>query len=1139
MNVISTRYGKMRIIDADSVVSRSLAVYGEWAMDELNLLGQIIAPGMCVLDIGAFIGTHTLAFSEFVGDQGKVYSFEPRKEIYTILAENIALNNLKNVTSLNIGLAEKEDVLSLQSLDISQGINFGGLALDSNDGLLSTNTYQVRVSTIDNIDIEKLDVIKLDVEGMERRVLDGAIKTILRDRPVIFCECNSLIAGSEMLEFCKSVHYDVYGLLASAYNPKNFNAIKDNFFGAAKELALVLIPRENVLEVLRNIADVNLLPIHNLEDLVLPLLFKPQYPYEVLAHTASCASLGIDFPSPTITERDGQIVGLTQTITERDGQIVGLTQTITERDGHYTNLVNSTSWLITKPFRWFSRVCRGDFIAAADPFKKLLGLNDNASILLNSNLSANPSSNSSLVISAPIQPTHPTAVILPVYRGVEMTKSCILAAIPSILADAEAKLLAINDASPDVGMQEMLEQLAIQWPDRLLVLKNVSNLGFVRTVNRGLAYFSQYDVVLLNSDVIVPKDWLSRLINEAYSRPNIGTVTPFSNNSTICSFPYFNQENAQPFDLDVDSIDSVFKQEKLPCIEAPTGVGFCMYIRRACLDKVGYLNEEKFGRGYGEENDLCQRALKSGWLNLISPNIYAFHEGGVSFSSDKQALVDNAMRVIDELHPNYHSDVQRFIKSDPIKHARVTRYVQLLAAIAIPKVLHVSHSLGGGVKQHVEELGEYYGSRIANILLAPNGNKGEVSISLGLTPHADSLIFSIPSQYADMLALLKAIGISAAHFHHTIGLDSKLLQLSTDLSVARLITVHDYYWLFGNPTLTDEAGKYPGFYSDQLHNPLYPLPHGMTVKAWQESLRSFIEGADCVIFPSNSTKIIFDKVYQPAKPVVAPHIESQLNVNTLPRNLAIKDAYAVGVLGALGKEKGADILESLATKAKESGSNFNFKLIGYAYRPLKLVEKTGPYETKELKDLVKEHQLDILLFTAQWPETYSYTLSYALDSGLPIIAPNIGAFPERLSGRTNVVLFNHLSPASDLLNILNTFVEHMYKNSIVKAAVFENDISKHDFYSQDYLSMVSRDLKFTEISKQRPFHIDPTQIVAEGFMNKNSPWRNAVIHILWRLRMNPYLRWFTNSIPASVRRAVRLSLGGQNNHEIARGAKGK
>ena len=328
----------MHIIDADNVISRALTLYGEWATDEIYLLAQIITPGMCILDAGAFIGTHTLAFSEFTGVTGKVYSFEPRKEIYAILLENLALNDRKNVTALNMGLAEKEQILNLQSLDIGQRINFGGLALDANDNTLDSGNYQVRVSTIDDFLFEKLDVIKLDVEGMERKVLDGATKIVSRDRPIIFCECNSLIGGSEIFAYCQITQYDVFGFLGSAYNPNNLNAIKDNIFGDAKELALVLIPREKIAEVFGRIAGFKLFPINDLEDLVLPLLYKPQYAYEVLAHTAPCSSLGIHFPSPSVAERDGQIVSLNEAIVQRDGQIVCLNEAIDQRDGQVVSL---------------------------------------------------------------------------------------------------------------------------------------------------------------------------------------------------------------------------------------------------------------------------------------------------------------------------------------------------------------------------------------------------------------------------------------------------------------------------------------------------------------------------------------------------------------------------------------------------------------------------------------------------------------------------------------------------------------------------------------------------------------------------------------------------------------------------------
>jgi FkbM family methyltransferase len=351
MSVVSTRYGKMSIIDADNVISRALALYGEWAMDEINLLAQLITPSMCVLDVGAFIGSHTLAFSKLVGRDGKVYSFEPRKEIYDILSKNLSINDLHNVTPLNIGLAEKEQFLNLRSLDINQAINFGGLALDANDNSQSSNTYQVSVSTIDGLNTEKIDMIKLDVEGMERRVLDGAIKTILRDRPIIFCECNSLNSGSEVLEFCQTTNYRTYGFLASAYNPNNFNSIKENIFGAANELALLLIPREKTAEIQGKITSAKLLPIWSPEDLVLPLLHKPQYPYEVLAKTSSYPLLGIDFPSPVLAERDAQIDRLSQALTDsdelianhvtllaqRDAQIAQLSQALTDRDVHIKN----------------------------------------------------------------------------------------------------------------------------------------------------------------------------------------------------------------------------------------------------------------------------------------------------------------------------------------------------------------------------------------------------------------------------------------------------------------------------------------------------------------------------------------------------------------------------------------------------------------------------------------------------------------------------------------------------------------------------------------------------------------------------------------------------------------------------------
>lgn len=835
-----------------------------------------------------------------------------------------------------------------------------------------------------------------------------------------------------------------------------------------------------------------------------------------------------------LAEQAGPLAELRHNVNSRDMENGHLRELLRQREAAFTSVINSRSWMLTKPYRWAGRVLRGDFAGAMDPFNKMFGWKEYgrapavAPQEAPAPAAAEMPAASDVVAREPIAPTHSVSVILPVYRGIEMTRRCIEAAMPGVLAMEGAVLLAINDGSPDQGMQAMLESLLASWPGRFEVLENPVNLGFVGTVNRGLAHFAAQDVVLLNSDVIVPADWLQRLQAEAYSHPRVGTVTPFSNNATICSFPNFLEENAQAFNLDVHTIDAVFRQSTLPCVAAPTGVGFCMFIRRACLDQIGYLNAEKFGRGYGEENDLCQRGLKAGWLNILSPNMYAFHEGGVSFSSDKQALVDNAVRVIDSLHPNYHADVQAFIQRDPVRSARVERYVQLLAKLTLPKVLHVSHGSGGGVGQHIEQLADYFDQQAAHLVLAPQDGPAVVSLSLRSGRMTDKLLFSMPSDYAKLRQLLGQVGISAVHYHHTYNLDPVLQNLARDLRATTVLTAHDYYWLNANPTLTAADGRYPGRYIDDLHNPLYPLPAGVSPQEWRERLRPLIEQADCVIFPTNATKALFGDMYRLQHAVVAPHVEPQLDVRQAARPLVAKQHYVIGVLGAVGREKGADVLEMLAEMAQDKGASFRFKLIGYAYRQLNVVETTGPYKAEDLPALIEQHEVDLILFPAQCPETYSYTLSHALASGLPIMAPNLGAFPERLSGRASAMLFDHMQPVAELYRHIGDFIGEL-ETGTVNAPVFHGDQSQPEFYAREYLPLLARGLK-PPVAGTPSFDFDAAHIV-RGPMNQGG-WRHALLRGLWHLHTHPSLRWASSAVPYNFKRAIKRSLSRSPMHDI-------
>lgn len=254
-------------------------------------------------------------------------------------------------------------------------------------------------------------------------------------------------------------------------------------------------------------------------------------------------------------------------------------------------------------------------------------------------------------------------VIIPVYRGVEQTRRCI-GSVLSQQQSAPHEVLVIDDASPEPQIAAYLDGLARE--GRISLHRNESNLGFVRSVNHGMSLHGDRDVVLLNSDTEVANDWLDRLRTAACGAPYIATATPFSNNATICSYPFEGWSGGVPGTLGLAQMDRLFATANAGrTLELPTAIGFCMYIRRECLDKLGMFDAERFGRGYGEENDFCMRALKSGWRHVLAADVFIYHEGSVSFSDERFALMKAASSALLAAHPEYTSRVHEFIKADP------------------------------------------------------------------------------------------------------------------------------------------------------------------------------------------------------------------------------------------------------------------------------------------------------------------------------------------------------------------------------------------------------------------------------------------------------------------------------------------
>jgi GT2 family glycosyltransferase len=265
-----------------------------------------------------------------------------------------------------------------------------------------------------------------------------------------------------------------------------------------------------------------------------------------------------------------------------------------------------------------------------------------------------------------------TTLIIPVYNALSALKRC----LDSLARHAHGavELLLIDDASPDPAIAELLLNLP-ELPAPHRILRNTCNLGFVGSVNRGIAETTG-DVLLLNSDTVVTEGWLARIETCAASDPRIASITPWSNNAEICSIPGFCRANPEPADPDaVARAIAAGGDPHYP--ELPTGVGFCFWLRRAALIQLGGFDQATFGRGYGEENDWCRRAARHGWRNVLCDDAYVVHQGGQSFAAEGHQPGGENLRRLSVRYPDYERLVAEFIAADPLVARRQTLIKQV------------------------------------------------------------------------------------------------------------------------------------------------------------------------------------------------------------------------------------------------------------------------------------------------------------------------------------------------------------------------------------------------------------------------------------------------------------------------------
>ena len=251
-------------------------------------------------------------------------------------------------------------------------------------------------------------------------------------------------------------------------------------------------------------------------------------------------------------------------------------------------------------------------------------------------------------------------IVVPLYGAYDDAVQCFESILRTTPADVP--LLIVEDCSGDVRVIEVLEKLTHVNDRKIVILMHPVNTGFIGSCNDAFYVAHRNDVIVVNSDVVVTSGWFEGLCRAAQSSNLVATVTSLTNYGTAVSIPLRNISSPQlPGSLTPEVAAQKVRDMSLKLYPTlPTAIGHCMYIRRAALDVVGDF-DTVFGKGYSEEVDFSQRAVRAGFKHICADDVFVYHRGGGSFGNEMSETQLKNDFIVRSRYPWYEHWVDRTI----------------------------------------------------------------------------------------------------------------------------------------------------------------------------------------------------------------------------------------------------------------------------------------------------------------------------------------------------------------------------------------------------------------------------------------------------------------------------------------------
>lgn len=472
-------------------------------------------------------------------------------------------------------------------------------------------------------------------------------------------------------------------------------------------------------------------------------------------------------------------------------------------------------------------------------------------------------------------------IIIPIFNALEDLRIC-LKSIYKYTDLQHNRLILINDQSTDERIKPFLDE---QKSKNVIVIHNSTNRGFSNNINLGMEQSNKNDVILLNSDTVVTSRWLEKIVACAYSDRSIGTVTPLSNNATLCSVPNFCEINSLPDDLSIDDAAQIVEDcslRKYPRITVANG--FCMLIKREVIDLIGYFDAEAFGKGYGEENDFCNRAEQMGYIHVMCDDTYIYHSGTKSFlTKEKEDYINEHNKILQKRYPGQVLKNSIYCRDNPNSwigqnieyHFAIWNHRRNILYLLQSDFRDNANDNIGGTQLHVKHLTMVLRNNM-NVFVAARDND-----YLHVTAYIQDKTYPFSFHIGEndnfpvlhsrnigniMRQILAGFHIDIVHVHHTATTSLDIFYEAEKLNIPVIFTAHDFYSLCPSVKMLDLNGSICIDHEAPpcqlcLKSKFGVYEKNNFIQMWRQEFHKVLSNCQNIIVPSKSTKTIISKYY--------------------------------------------------------------------------------------------------------------------------------------------------------------------------------------------------------------------------------------------------------------------------------------